>query len=221
MLFYWLVLLYSATVNIWGSKVLPHTNLASGVLHITGLVAVMMVLGVMAPKHSAHFVFVQVTNTSGWQDGGASWLVGLLSAVYPLPGYDAACHLAEEMPRPARNVPIAMVGSVAVNGILGLGYCILLLCSLGDLDELLASPTGFPFMQLYQNVTNNKAGATILILAVCSIAVAANAAGCTSTSRTYWTFARDSAIPYPKYFAHISPTTQVQQHKYLFALLWP
>ena len=30
MLFYWLVLLYSCAVNIWGSKVLPHTNLASG-----------------------------------------------------------------------------------------------------------------------------------------------------------------------------------------------
>lgn len=39
------------------------------------------------------------------------------------------------MPRPARNVPIAMVGSVAVNGILGLGYCIMLLYSLSDLDE--------------------------------------------------------------------------------------
>jgi len=71
------------------------------------------------------------------------------------------------------------------------------------------SVTGFPFMQLYLNVTNNTAGATILILIVCFIAVAANAAGCTSTSRTYWAFARDSATPYSKYFAHISPTLQV------------
>jgi hypothetical protein len=30
MLFYWFILLYSAAVNIWGSRVLPHTNLASG-----------------------------------------------------------------------------------------------------------------------------------------------------------------------------------------------
>jgi choline transport protein len=29
-LFYWLVLLYSALINIWGSKILPQTNLASG-----------------------------------------------------------------------------------------------------------------------------------------------------------------------------------------------
>lgn len=113
------------------------------------------------------------------------------------------------MPRPARNVPIAMVGSVAINGLMGLGYCIILLYSLGNLDDLLASPTGFPFMQLYLNVTGNAAGATILILIVCFTAVAANAAGCTSTSRTYWAFARDSATPYSNYFAHVHPTLQV------------
>src|SRR4051812_34912620 len=32
MLFYWLVLAYSALINIWGSKILPHTNLTSGIL---------------------------------------------------------------------------------------------------------------------------------------------------------------------------------------------
>jgi hypothetical protein len=30
MLFYWLVLLYSAAINIWGSKILPHSNTAAG-----------------------------------------------------------------------------------------------------------------------------------------------------------------------------------------------
>lgn len=49
--------------------------------------------------------------------------------------YDAACHLAEEMPHSARDVPIAMVRSVAVNGMMDLGYCIMLLYSLGDLDD--------------------------------------------------------------------------------------
>ena len=163
----------------------------------------------MAPKHSAHFVFAQISNTSGWSNDGVSWLVGLLSAVYPFLGYDAACHLAEELPHPSRNVPIAMVGSVVVNGIMGLGCCIMLLFSLGSLDDLLASPTGFPFMQLFLNATQNKAGATILILPVSLIAVAANAAGCTSTSRTYWALARDNGTPFSKYFSHVHAERQV------------
>lgn len=96
-----------------------------------------------------------------------------------------------------------MVGSVIVNGIIGFAYCLMLLFSLGDLTNLLESPTGFPFMQLYSNVTESRAGATILSLIICLIATAANAAGLTSTSRTFWAFARDDAAPFSKYFAHV------------------
>lgn len=30
MMFYWLILAYSTALNIWGSKILPHTNTAAG-----------------------------------------------------------------------------------------------------------------------------------------------------------------------------------------------
>lgn len=102
-----------------------------------------------------------------------------------------------------------MVGSVIVNGVMGLGYCIILLYSIGDLSELLTSPTGFPFMQLLLNVMGSHAGATIIILAWCSVAVAATAAGLTSTSRTAWAFARDDAIPFAQYMAHVDATHHV------------
>jgi amino acid transporter len=41
------------------------------------------------------------------------------------------------------------------------------------------------------------------------IAVAANAAGCTSTSRTYWALARDNGTPFSKYFSHVHVKLQV------------
>ena len=117
--------------------------------------------------------------------------------------YDSATHIAEEMRHPARDVPIAMVGSVVINGVMGLGYCVILLYSIGNLGDLLESPTGFPFIQLLLNVTNSKVGTTLLCLAWTSIAIAANAAGLTSTSRTAWAFARDDAIPYSAYLSHV------------------
>lgn len=110
---------------------------------------------------------------------------------------------------PRRNVPIAILGSVLVNGVLGFAYCLVLLFSLGDLNTLLASPTGFPFMQLFQKTTKSVAGGTILSLIVSLVAVAANAAGLTSTSRTAWAFARDKAIPFDAYFAHVSTGQQI------------
>ena len=196
---------------------LPHESISHeadlrrniGVLHIVGFIAILLVLAILAPKHDSQYVFVSTTNSSGWTNDGISWLVGLVSSVYPFLGYDAACHLSEEMHNPARNVPIAMVGSVLVNGILGLAYCILLLFSLGSLDDLLASPTGFPFIQLFVNVTGNNAGAIVMTLIISLTAIAANSAGLTSTSRTAWAFARDNALPFSSYFANIDERSRV------------
>lgn len=108
-----------------------------------------------------------------------------------------------------------MVGSVTINGIIGLVYAIVLLFSLGDLDSLLQSKTGFPFMQLFLNVTKSSAGASVLTLCITLIAMAANAACVTSTSRTAWAFARDRGLPASKFFSEVSPTKKVPVHMVL------
>ncbi|KAH7079521.1 amino acid permease [Paraphoma chrysanthemicola] len=209
LLLYWAILLYGASLNIWGARMLPTANLVAGVLHLVGLLAIVIVLGVMSPKNTASFVFTEVSNSSGWSNNGVSWLVGLLSAVYPILGYDAACHLAEEMPHASRNVPIAMIGSVTVNGILGLGYCIMLLFCTGPLEALLATPTGLPFIQIFFDATKSRVGTTLLSLTITLIAVAATSAGITSTSRTFWAFSRDRATPFDRYFSHVNPKSQI------------
>ncbi|KAJ5134999.1 uncharacterized protein N7515_004277 [Penicillium bovifimosum] len=209
MLFYWLILLYSTAINIWGSKILPHTNTTAGVLHVVGFVVIIAVLGAMSEKHTASYVFTEVSNTSGWENDGVSWLIGLLSTVYPFLGYDAACHLSEEMPKPSRNVPMAMIGSVTINGAIGMIYAIILLFSLGELEPLLQSKTGFLFMQLFLNVTGSPGGASVLSLCITAIAAAANAACVTSTSRTAWAFARDRGLPASGFFSEVSPTLKV------------
>ncbi|CAI6096297.1 unnamed protein product [Clonostachys chloroleuca] len=196
MLFYWAILVYAMVLNIWGHKLLPTANNISGILHVAGFFAILVVLGCMAPKNSASEVFTEFVNRSGWSSDGISWLVGLLSAVYPFLGYDAACHLAEEMPNASRNVPLAMVGSVSANGLMGLIYGTMLLFSTGPLEELLATPTGFPFMQIYLDVTKSHVGASIMSCMITLTAIAATVAGVTSTSRTLWAFARDKATPF-------------------------
>ncbi|KZL79699.1 amino acid permease, partial [Colletotrichum incanum] len=212
MLFYWAILVYGMIVNIWGHRLLPTANLMSGVLHVFGFLAILIVLGVMAPKNTASFVFTEFVNSSGWDSNGVSWLVGLISAVYPFLGYDAACHLAEEMPNASRDVPLAMVGSVVVNGLMGLIYGTVLLFSTGPLETLLSTPTGFPFMQIFMDVTKSHAGATILSILIILTAVAATVAGITSTSRTLWAFARDKATPYDHYLSKVNKRQQIPVH---------
>lgn len=87
MLFYWLVLAYVLVLNVRGSRILSHANIAAGVLHVLGFVVITTVLGAMTEdQHTAAYVFTEVSNMSGWKSDGISWLVGLLSTVYPFLG---------------------------------------------------------------------------------------------------------------------------------------
>ncbi|KAH6662417.1 amino acid permease [Plectosphaerella plurivora] len=179
MLLYWAVLAYACVLNVWGDKLLTITNNISGVIHIGAFLAITVVLFVKSEKNSAAFVFLDVVNSTGWSNDGIAWLVGLLSATYPFLGYDSVCHLAEELPDARRNVPIAM------------------------------TPTGFPFMAIYQGVTESAAAASAMSVIVPIIGIAAVTAGVASASRTVWAFARDHGSPFHEQLSVVHKTRKV------------
>ncbi|KAG7423273.1 Choline transport protein [Fusarium oxysporum f. sp. raphani] len=209
MLFYWAFVVYAAVMNVWGHRVLPTANFISGVLHAVFFLATLIVLAVMSKKNTAHYVFVETQNETGWSSSGVAWFVGMISSVYPFLGYDAACHLAEELPHASRNVPIAIMGSIGINGILGLAFILVLLFSSDTLERLLQTPTGFPFVQLYLDVTKSHAGTTILTIFIVLMALAGAVAGLTSTSRTLWAFARDDATPFSAFLSTVKRNEHV------------
>jgi choline transport protein len=83
---------------------------------LTAWIATSAVIIATAPKTNAEFVFTQFTNETGWPDGVA-WMLGLLQSALSLIGYDAITHMTEEMPRPTRDAPIAMIMCVAIGGV--------------------------------------------------------------------------------------------------------
>lgn len=86
-MFYWMVLAYSLAINVYGSRILAHTNIAAGLIHVVGFVIIIFILGIMTKnKNTSEYVFTDFSNTSGWSSDGISWLVGLLSTVYPFLG---------------------------------------------------------------------------------------------------------------------------------------
>jgi len=86
--------------------------------------------------------------------------------------------------------------AVGVNAVLGFVMLITLCFTLGDVEEILKSPTGFPFIQIFYNTTKSLAATdamvTILIvtLTACTISEVATA------SRQLWSFARDGGLPF-------------------------
>lgn len=92
----WAVLAVPVLVNIFARRLLPSIEVIGGITHIVFFIAWIAVLVTLAPRSSAEFVFESsVFGLSGWSNEGVQWCVGLLSAVFPLGGFDGVLHVSD------------------------------------------------------------------------------------------------------------------------------
>ncbi|KAL4814389.1 amino acid/polyamine transporter I [Aspergillus spinulosporus] len=201
-LLYWAVLAIALLVNVAAARLLPAIEVATMVLHVGLYIVFLVAMLSLAPtKASATSVFTQFTNNSGWSSDGVAWFIGMLSAAYVLIGYDGATHLSETMAQPAIEVPRAMIGSIAVNATLGLTFLIVIIFCIQDLDAALSTNTGFPIIEIFHQITGNRAGATAMSCGVVLMASAATLPLITSAAWTLQAFARDYGIPFSRFIS--------------------
>lgn len=103
--------------------------------------------------------------------------------------------MCEEVQNPEREVPRAMVLSVASAGITGLLFIIPLLYVLPDIQMLLAVSSGQPIALVFKEVTDSAAGGFGLLFLILGIWLFAGIGSLTVASRCTFAFARDGAIP--------------------------
>jgi choline transport protein len=202
------VLVFGTIVNIWGNRILELWSKAALYWSIFGVVIISIVLLAMSPKTTADFVFTEFNNETGWPDGMA-WLLGLLQPALSLIGFDVVMHMAEEMPRPSKDMPRAMIYAVAIGGVTGTIFILVTLFCFWDPATLLASATGIPTAELILQATKSRAGATILNLMLAICFINGTVASITSTSRLMWCMARDNGIFFARTFAKIKYSLDV------------
>jgi choline transport protein len=89
------------------------------------------VLAKAQPKQSAHFVFTDFENFSGWGNNVIAFITGFINANYSFSCLDAATHISEEIPHPERNIPKALLTIPVIGVLSSLFYnisMVLLLC---------------------------------------------------------------------------------------------
>ena len=112
--------------------------------------------------------------------------------------------MCEEIKDASTVVPRSLIISIGVNGFLGLGMLLAVLFCLGNIDEALASPTKFPFIEIFAQATGSNGAATgmttliLFLIIFCCIAVLAAA------SRMMWSFARDKGLPFSGFLSRVS-----------------
>jgi len=103
--------------------------------------------------------------------------------------------MCEEVQNPEREVPRAIVLSVAAAGVTGVIYLIPILFVLPDVSILLSVANGQPIGLLFKTVTGSAAGGFGLLFLILGILFFAGVGALTAASRCTYAFARDGAIP--------------------------
>lgn len=103
--------------------------------------------------------------------------------------------MAEEIHNAAVILPRAIMLSALINGVLGFSMLIAVLFCMGNIEEALASPTGYPFIEIFAHATGSIAGAAVMSTIVLIISIFGVMGILAALSRQIWSFARDRAVP--------------------------
>lgn len=181
------------------------------ILHVSGFLAIVICMWVLAPKASARAVFTEFTNEGGWSTTGLSLMVGQISAVYACICSDAAAHMSEETTDAGRTVPRAMVSSYIVNGSIGLVFLISYMFCIVDIEGAINDAnngSGYPYMYVFTQAFSMPVFNTLSAIVIILI-FAGTLSFNLSTSRQIWAFARDHGLPFSGWIEKVNPKLEV------------
>lgn len=222
----WGVLAIPVSINILARRVLPTIEVMGAITHISFFIVFVVTLAVLAPRSPASFVFgTNVFGLSGWENQTVQWCIGLISATFPLGGFDGVLHMSkslnlllvskltkrsgDEVKDASKKVPLAMVYSVTINGIMAFAFMITVLFCLGDFETALTTPTGYPIIQVVYGATGSKAATTAMTCFIFFNGLVSMFSSLASVSRLTWAFARDKGLPFSNFIGAVNPTFRI------------
>ncbi|KAF4630642.1 hypothetical protein G7Y89_g7494 [Cudoniella acicularis] len=201
------VLAFATFINTFFASQLPAVESLILIVHILGFFAILIPLVHLAPHGSASDVFNTFLNEGDWNTTGLAFFIGLLTSVFALLGVDAAAHMAEEIQNASTVIPWSMVSTVVINGVLGFAMLVAILFCAGDIADALKTPTGFPFIEIFNQATGSIGGATGMTVIIVLAQILACIGLLATASRMTWAFAREKGLPGYGLLAWVEPRT--------------
>ncbi|OCT48563.1 putative choline transport protein [Cladophialophora carrionii] len=189
------------------NEAMPRLNSIGIFFILAGFLITIVVVTVMPgrdgrPGHaSSAFVWTEWTADIGYPNGFV-FVAGMLNGAFSVGTPDTTSHLAEEIPYPQRNVPIAIACQMSIGFVTGFAYLIAILYAINDYDALFESP--YPIAEIYRQATgsaNGAIGLLTLVLICIGICVCGLYITC---GRTLWALARDGATPFPSILGQVN-----------------
>ncbi|KAI9375587.1 amino acid/polyamine transporter I [Aspergillus egyptiacus] len=141
-------------------------------------------------------------NRSGWSNA-TGWLLSITLGQYSFSAAGTVVHLAEEVPRPRRDIPLAINTTVVLGISTALPFTIVLLSNIQDIDAV--QNAWLPCLEAFYQATGNRAVATVLQACLAFLYFNTVTMQWVSVSRIAWTLSRDNLLPFSTYWNHIDP----------------
>ncbi|KAJ6092078.1 hypothetical protein N7467_004047 [Penicillium canescens] len=212
------ITMFSIIFNTFLAKRLPFVEVLILILHVCGLFAIIIPLWVLGPRRRAKQVFTEFNNGGAWDSTGTATLVGFSTTITALIGYDCAVHMSEEIKDASDTLPKAMITSVCVNAASGFLMLVTVCFTLGDIDDILSTPTGYPFMQVFYNATESLPGTNTMTAILVLTLTASTITEVATASRQLWSFARDRGLPFSDFFGYVNPSWNIPLNAVMVSL---
>ncbi|GFF39589.1 uncharacterized amino-acid permease C15C4.04c [Aspergillus lentulus] len=195
------ITLLTHAISSLGNKWLPILETSAIFLTLIGLIALIISVLVVAKhgRHSGKWVFTDFEPQSGWP-AGWSFCIGLLQAAYATSATGMIISMCEEVREPAIQVPKAMVWTIVLNFVAGLGFLLPLTFVLPDITMLVSLASGQPTPVILKDALGSSTGAFLLLLPLLILGIICGVGCVTAASRCTWAFARDGGIPGSKWW---------------------
>lgn len=145
-------------IATFGGRIMPRIQSICIFLNIGLVVATAIALPVgkaknAPPINSGSYVFGDVENLTTWPTGWA-FIMAWLSPIWTIGAFDSCVHMSEEATHAARAVPLGIITSTGMCGILGfLSMAIIAAGMSQDIEGILNSKFGQPMAQVCSTMT--------------------------------------------------------------------
>jgi len=168
--------------------------------------------------NDAKFIFGKFENFTDWNNGWTFFLSSL-TAAWTIGAFDSCVHMSEEAKNPSKAVPIGILGSISLCGVLGwLIMIVINACLPKDISLVLDADSGQPLAQLFYICLGKKwAVAFMSLVAVCQFFMGASIM--TAISRQIWAFARDDGLPFSSIIKVVNKKLKVPIRAVIFSAI--
>lgn len=140
-------------ISAFFGKVMPKIQSLCIFLNVALVVATVIALPIgkhdnSPPVNSGRYVFGQLENGSTWPTGW-TFMLAWLSPIWTIGAFDSCVHMSEEATHATRAVPLGIIASSGLCGILGFVSLAAIAASMDkNIDGILASKFGQPMAQV-------------------------------------------------------------------------